>query len=235
MNRSSIEWTDYTWNPLTGCSRLCRNSEGKIHCYAYWMAQRLKGRYGYPKDEPFKVTYHPDRLREPSQVKAPSKIFTCSMGDLFDSNSRRGWIETIFAEMKRCPQHTFQVLTQCSEPLGFFVFPENCWVGVTVKRNNEAERIRDLMKVIGYPLRFVSFEPLLEDVYADLHGLDWVIIGAQTGTTEKTFEDAWVDRLVYEALVLEIPVFMKDNLKHHGYAGVNWFRQFPEKKEKKQR
>lgn len=232
MNRSRIEWTDYTWNPITGCSRLCKDSDGKIHCYAYWMAQRLKGRYGYPEDEPFRVTFHPDRLREPRSVKKPSKIFTCSMGELFDPKSRYGWIGMIFAEMKRSPQHTFQVLTQCAEVLWQFTFPENCWVGVTVKRNCEAERIKALLDAkfdFRAKVVFASFEPLLEDVYADLHGLDWIIIGAQTGTKKKTFQDSWVDRLVYEALVLEIPVFMKDNLKQQGYAGVNWFQDFPKK------
>lgn len=94
-----------------------------------------------------------------------------------------------------------------------------------------AERIKQLLDTkldLRAKLAFASFEPLLEDVYADLHGLDWIIIGAQTGTKKKTFEDSWVDRLVYEALVLEIPVFMKDNLKQQGYAGVNWFQDFPD-------
>ena len=77
-------------------------------------------------------------------------------------------------------------------------------------------------------IRFASFEPLLEDVYADLHALDWIIIGAQTGTTKKTFKDEWVDRLIYEALTLEIPIFMKDNLRKQGYKGKSWYQQFPE-------
>jgi len=221
MNRSKIEWTDYTWNPLTGCSRRCP------HCYAHKMAKRLRGRYGYPKDDPFQVTFHPDRLREPRSVKKSSKIFTCSMGELFDPKSRYGWIEMVFAEMKRSPQHTFQVLTQCAEVLRQFTFPENCWVGVTVTRNREAERIKQLLDSEA-TLKFASFEPLLEDLYVDLHALDWIIIGAQTGTKKKTFQDSWVDRLVYEALTLEIPIFMKDNLRKMGYEGKSWYQQFPD-------
>lgn len=224
MNRTKIEWTDYTWNPITGCSRRCP------HCYAWRMAKRLAGRYGYPKDDPFRVTFHPDRLKEPRSVKKPSKIFTCSMGELFDPKSRYGWIGIILAEMKRNPQHTFQILTQRAEVLWQFTFPENCWVGVTVTRNCEAERIAQLIDVKldhQVNLAFASFEPLFEDLHVDLHALDWIIIGAQTGTKKKTFEDSWVDRLVYEALTLEIPVFMKDNLKQQGYKGPSWYQDFP--------
>jgi protein gp37 len=224
MNRTAIEWTDYTWNPLTGCTRGCP------HCYARRMAQRLRGRYGYPKEDPFKVTFHPERLSEPRAVKKPAKIFTCSMGEPFDPTSRYGWIHMILAEMSRSPQHTFQILTQRAEALWQFTFPDNCWVGVTVKRNSEAERIKQLLdvKLEGRAkLVFASFEPILEDLHVDLHALDWIIIGAQTGTKKKTFEDSWIDRLVYEALVLEIPVFMKDNLWKQGYKGQNLYQQFP--------
>lgn len=224
MNRTNIEWTDYTWNPITGCSRRCP------HCYAWRMAKRLAGRYGYPKDDPFQVTFHPDRLKEPRSVKKPSKIFTCSMGEIFDQKSHYSWIELVFAEMKRNPQHIFQILTQCAEVLWQFSFPDNCHVGVTVTRNREAERIKHLLDTklnLRAKLVFTSFEPLLENVHADLHALDWIIIGAQTGTKKKTFEDSWVDQLVYEARILEIPVFMKDNLKKQGYKGPNWYQDFP--------
>lgn len=233
MNRTNIEWTDYTWNPITGCNRGCP------HCYARKIAYRLKGRYGYPEKNPFAVTFHPERLNEPSQVKKPSRIFTCSMGDFADKDSTYTWIGLMFAEMRRCPQHTFQLLTQCSEVLYQFCFPENCHVGVTVKRNHEAFRIRDVVRIkddlTQVPLVFASFEPLLEDLYVDLHGLDWIIIGAQTGTNKKTFEDSWVDRLVYEALTLEIPIFMKDNLRKQGYKGKSWYQQFPNSVSPKER
>jgi len=113
MTQTKIEWADMVWNPITGCSRA--GSPGCDHCYAKRMAYRLKGRYGYPKDDPFKVTFHPDRLDEPFHWKKPRRVFVCSMGDLFHEDVERQWVDRIFAVVSLCQQHTFQVLTKRPE------------------------------------------------------------------------------------------------------------------------
>lgn len=209
MNRTKIEWTDYSWNPITGCSRRCP------HCYAWAMSKRLRGRYGYPEDDPFKVTFHPDRLNAPYKLKKPSKIFVCSMGEIFDKESHYGWIELIFASIKRNPQHTFQILTQCSEPLDQFLFPENCWVGVTVKNDDEVYRIGELTLVEGesdHIVKFVSFEPLLERVVPWLQGIDWVIIGAKTGHKPFKPPKDWIQTIIDNARHFGCAIFLKENL-----------------------
>ena len=98
MNRTKIEWTDFTWNPVTGCDKRCTFGSDNVQCYAYKMAQRLRGRFGYPEDDPFKPTFHPNRLSEPREVKKPSKIFVCNMGELF---ANYGWVDKVFAEIEK--------------------------------------------------------------------------------------------------------------------------------------
>lgn len=206
MNRTQIEWTDMTWNPLTGCKNRCP------YCYARRMAYRQKGRNGYPSDDPFKPTFHPKRLHEPSNLQKPSKIFTCSMGDLFGEGSRYGWIGLIFAEMKRNPRHTFQVLTKRAEVLHQFQFPENLWVGISQDgRYTSAEAISHLAR-INATVKFISFEPLLGEFYPILDAIDWVIIGAQTGPGAVQPEKEWVESIIYLARDDDIPIFLKDNL-----------------------
>lgn len=220
MNRTSIEWTDYTWNPITGCSRLCD------YCYAKRIAVRLAGRFGYPKDDPFKVTFHPNRLSQPREVSKPSKIFTCSMGELFDPKSRYGWIGFIFAEMKRNPQHTFQVLTKRHEVLDQFEYPENLLLGVTVDgRGLDKNTAIDNLRFIECSnVKFVSFEPLLFEVAPDLKGIDWIIIGAKTGSKGWVPPKEWVETLTHIARLNNCAVFHKDNL------GYGWLKEFPKER-----
>lgn len=112
MNTTKIEWTERSWNPITGCSPV---SDGCRNCYARRMAKRLRGRAGYPSNDPFRVTFHPDRLEEPLRMRKPRKIFVCSMGDLFHPGVPDEWIDQVFAIMALCPNHTFQVLTKRAE------------------------------------------------------------------------------------------------------------------------
>jgi len=118
MNQTKIEWADATWNPVTGCTPV---SEGCEHCYAARMAKRLAGRFGYPKDDPFRVTFHPDRLEEPLHWRKPKKIFVCSMGDLFHEDVPNKWIVAVWSMMAIAPQHTYLILTKRPERMKEFL------------------------------------------------------------------------------------------------------------------
>lgn len=214
MIRSKIEWTDYTWNVLTGCTRLCRDESGRIYCYAYWMAQRLKGRFGYPEDEPFRLTFRPDRLHEPSRVKKPSKIFVCSMGELFDPNSSPVWVDSVLYEIRNNPHHTFQLLTKRPQVLDQFKFPPNLWLGVSQDGlHTSVSDIEHLWRTRA-ALKFISFEPLLGEVHPDLDKIDWIIIGAlRVGSKSVQPRKKWVKTLLKAARANDVPVFLKNNLK----------------------
>jgi len=167
MNHTGIEWAAYTWNPITGCSPI---SAGCEHCYARRMAYRLRGRCGYPGDDPFKPTFHPSRLDEPRKLKKPSLIFVCSMGDLFHCEVRYEWHLEIFQAMATAGHHHYLILTK--RPMLARVFFQTCedwhpaewpnvWLGVSVENRKAADlRIPRLLKlpVAG---RFVSIEPML--------------------------------------------------------------------------
>lgn len=168
---SKIEWTDSSWNPITGCSPI---SEGCDNCYAKRMALRLAGRCGYPKDYPFAVTFHERHMEDPLHWKKPRKIFVCSMGDLFHPEVPCDWIWWIFGTMLECPQHTFMVLTKRPGRAEKILremclasgrrLPENCWLGVTAENQRNAdERIPTLLDIPA-AVRFVSVEPMLGPV-----------------------------------------------------------------------
>jgi len=196
-------------------------------CFAYKMAQRLRGRYGYPEDNPFRVTFHPGRLKEPCEVKKPSKIFVGSMGEMFCGEVKYGWLGLVFCVMERCPQHTFQTLTKQPDSV-IPLLPENLWFGVSVTGLNDEWRIDRLLDIEA-TIRFISFEPLLGPVDLESHSLahvDWVIIGKLTGSKRVKLRDEWVDRVFEEARKHHIPVFMKNNLSHD-YKGLYWMQEFP--------
>ena len=218
MNRTKIEWCDYTWNPITGCSRGCS------YCYARRMAYRLKGRYGYPQDDPFKPTFHPGRLLEPLQLKKPSKIFTVSMGEFFGPEIPEVWQTLILDIIFHCPQHTFQILTKQPQNIPNWVeaeahWPSNIWLGVSVDgKNTYTERMLFDLYDVDFPhLKFVSFEPLLgpisETALEMLETVQWVIIGAQTGPSAKQPRTEWVNAIIEAADKFGIPVFIKWNLE----------------------
>lgn len=216
MNRTKIEWCDYTWNPITGCTRGCS------YCYARRMAYRLKGRCGYPKDEPFRPTFHGDRLLEPLQVKKPSKIFTVSMGEFFDPHIPELWRDLVYRVMFEAEQHTFMVLTKQPQ----FVrlneeeyVPPNLWAGISLDGQTtltsstyDLEDNAQAARVI-----FASCEPLLGPIeLPEYTSLQWLIIGAQTGPRAKQPRKEWVHSLLLQAENLDIPVFVKDNVDWKG-------------------
>jgi len=178
VQRTKIPWTDAVWNPITGCSPI---SPGCEHCYAKRMANRLRGRFGYPKQNPFAVTFHPDRLEEPLRWRKPRRIFVCSMGDIaheeiYESGRCEEWYEAIWRVMARCPQHTFMLLTKRPEGLhhaygdAFLAgcgadFPlPNVWVGVTAEDQEQADKRIPIILSIPAAVHFVSVEPMLSEI-----------------------------------------------------------------------
>lgn len=212
MNRSKIEWTDYTWNPITGCSHGCH------YCYARRMAQRHKGRHGYDALHPFKPTFHEDRLNEPYLRNKPSKIFTVSMGEMFGSDVPCGWVHKVMTVIRRNPRHTFQLLTKQPQNLHLGEpFPDNVWMGLTVDGTDEAcetDRKLNELRECSAKVKFISFEPLLGPVNPSLREIDWIIIGQMTGANRFKTPSSWVLYLEDRASLDHIPVFMKDNLGH---------------------
>jgi len=215
MNKTKIEWCDYTWNPVTGC----------LHGCPYCYARRIARRFGKPEDlsgcearleANFTPTFYPGRIEEPKKVKRPSRIFTVSMGDLFGGWVPAQWINTVLQTVRECPQHTFIFLSKNPARYEECEWPANCWVGVTVENSYAATRLVYIAKIKA-AVRFVSFEPLLGPVeisdLANLKDLHWVIIGAQTGPGAKPPAPGWVKKIIGQARAADIPIFLKNNLK----------------------
>ena len=218
MNKTKIEWTDYSWNPIVGCKHGC------WYCYAKKLTQRFKK--NFPNG--FEPTFHPERLKEPLELKKSSKIFVCSIADLFAPWTPNEWKVEVLKSIEMCPiKHTFQLLTKNPEDISDdHAFPDNIWLGVTVSTQEETWRIEELKKKLCNTL-FVSFEPLLGKIKPDLNGIQWVIIGKLTGSKRVKLQDEWVDTIFKEARHLGIPVFMKNNLISD-YHGLYWMQEFPE-------
>jgi len=183
------------------------------------MAYRLKGRCGYDKDNPFKPTFHGNRLLEPLKVKKPSKIFTVSMGEFFDPEVPDFWRDLVIRVILEAEQHTFQILTKQPIPYELeYEVPSNLWLGVSIDGTTPNEIDWDLEDLFNTPshVRFVSFEPLLGPVVFDSELVDWIIIGAQTGPNAKQPRKEWVDSILLEASATNTPVFVKNNIDWKG-------------------
>jgi len=195
MATSKIEWTESTWNPITGCTKL---SAGCKFCYAEVMARRLKA-MGQPKYlNGFKLTLHPETLNEPYAWKKPRMIFVNSMSDLFHKDVPVEYIQEIFKVIKDNPQHTFQVLTKRADILryydseGWLDWPHNLWMGVTVEDSTVTSRIDNLRKTKAR-VKFLSCEPLLSSLPdLNLDSIDWVIVGGESGRTPRPIKEEWV-------------------------------------------
>lgn len=169
MSKTKIEWADETWNVVTGCTKV---SEGCSNCYAERMSKRLAGRYGYPADEPFKVTLHPDKLNEPLKWKKPRRIFVNSMSDLFHEDVPFEFIRNLFSIMYRSSEHIFMILTKRPERMKRFIewfahkssYPreyKHVWLGVSVENQDAANSRLPILLQIAATVRFASLEPLL--------------------------------------------------------------------------
>lgn len=214
---TKIQWADETWNPVTGCTPI---SDGCKNCYAQRMAQRLKGRCGYPKENPFAITFHPDRLDQPQKWKKPRRIFICSMGDLFHEKISYRIVDNVIMAAEKAPQHTYMLLTKrpkrMREYLSGGALAKNIWLGVTVEdRKTMRERLPILTTTptANLGVRFVSFEPLLEHVDPKpwLLYIDWVIAGGETGPYARPADKTWIYYLMYrcKAREIKIPFFFK--------------------------
>jgi protein gp37 len=210
MSLSTIEWTEATWNPVTGCSKV---SAGCLHCYAERMAARLQamGQKNYRNG--FLVTCHPQMLELPKRWKKPRLIFVNSMGDLFHEQVPLAFVQQCFAVMRETPQHTYQLLTKRSrrlaEVVGDLVWPANLWMGVTVESQAEVKRIIDLRRVSA-AVRFLSIEPLLGPIKKlDLSGINWVIVGGESGPKARPMKEEWVVAIRDQCLQDGVAFFFK--------------------------
>lgn len=213
---SAIEWTESTWNPVTGCTKV---SAGCLNCYAERMAKRLKAMGQARYKNGFKVTLHPEALKEPYGWKKSRVVFVNSMSDLFHKDIPTDFIQKIFTVMNENPQHTFQILTKRSERLRKLApelcWPDNIWMGVTVEDNDNISRIDDL-RMVAAAVRFLSVEPLIGPVPdLDLEGIDWVIVGGESGPGARPMKEEWVFDIQEKCGVLNVPFFFKQ------WGGVN--------------
>lgn len=194
MSTTKIEWTDATWNPVTGCTK---TSEGCAHCYAEVMARRLKAMGTEKYKNGFKVTLHEDALNEPKKWHKPRNIFVCSMSDLFHKDVPFEFVDKVIQVIKDTPQHRYQLLTKRAERMKDYFMtrevPKNVWVGVTVEVQTSKSRIDALRTIKNAPIRFLSCEPLLEDLgELDLTGIDWIIVGGESGLQARPMKEEWV-------------------------------------------
>ena len=229
LGAKGIDWTDATWNPLTGCYHGCE------YCYARRMAERFGSKNHPPCDDvvaiwrgkplyvsrsfsppfpwKFAPTFYPQRLDEPRRRKKPTKIFVVSSGDLFGDWVPDNWIEEVIKVVHDCPQHTFQFLTQNPVRLIGYDWPDNCWVGATATNGASMPDVLSALALVDAEVRFISLEPLLGEVDTLWPHLEWLIIGPQSGPGGGQPERIWVQKLIEEARWHGIPVWLKGNLE----------------------
>lgn len=209
-SRSAIEWTEITWNPVTGCTKI---SHGCKHCYAERMSRRLRAMGAHKYREGFKVTVHPRTLEEPSKWHRPHLVFVNSMSDLFHKSVPTEFIRTVFEVMNRAPQHTFQVLTKRPGRVvqlhNRLAWTPNIWLGTSVESARWMDRLERLRET-GALVKFLSLEPLLGPLTdIPLHGIDWVIVGGESGPGARPMKAEWVREIRDNCLRHEVPFFFK--------------------------
>lgn len=208
--KSSIEWTEYTWNPVTGCTKA---SPGCLNCYAERMAKRLQA-MGLPNYRTgFRVALHEHVLSTPRAWKKPSIVFVNSMSDLFHEKVSLEFILKVFDVIRENPQHQFQILTKRAERLAeitsFIGWPDNVWMGVSVENNDYTNRI-DNLRMTGAFIKFLSIEPMLGPISnMDLNGIDWVIVGGESGPRARPIQYDWVAEVRDQCIKSEVPFFFK--------------------------
>lgn len=195
---SNIEWTDATWNPVRGCTKI---SPGCKNCYAETFAERWRGIPGHPFEQGFDLKLVPHKLNEPKKWKEPKKIFVNSMSDLFHKDIPFEYIQQVFEVMRETPHHIYQVLTKRPEIMRQFCqefYPEplqNVWLGTSVENSTYVLRA-DCLKNIPAAVRFLSIEPLLGEIdFIDLKGIDWVIVGGESGPKARPMHPDWVRKI----------------------------------------
>jgi len=207
--RSSIEWTEATWNPVTGCTKV---SPGCKRCYAERLARRLQ-KMGNPRyRNGFRLTLHPDLLDLPIRWRDSRMIFVCSMSDLFHEDVPESFIRAVFETMVRAEWHIFQVLTKrirrAADLAPALPWPPNVWMGTSIENQDYAWRA-DFLRRIPAAVRFVSVEPLLGPLELDLTGIHWVIVGGESGPGARPLDPAWVRGIRDRCLQAGVAFFFK--------------------------
>jgi protein gp37 len=209
---SAIEWTDATWNPVTGCTKI---SAGCENCYAARFSERFRGVRGHPFESGFDVTLRPERLGQPLEWKRPRMIFVNSMSDLFQKEIPKAFIAAVFDTMEQADWHVYQVLTKRSSLLQKFIndrygtrkAPPHMWFGVSVENQQATSRIAHLQKA-NARIRFLSVEPLIASVgKLDLRGIDWVIVGGESGPRARHMNPEWAIDVRNQCLTARVPFF----------------------------
>jgi protein gp37 len=207
---SAIEWTDATWNPVRGCTKV---SPGCKHCYAEVFSERFRGVPGHPFEQGFDLRLVPDALVLPAKWRAGRRIFVNSMSDLFHEDVPDPYIRRVFDVMAATPQHRFQVLTKRSARLASLgerlPIPPNVWLGVSVESADYTWRIADLRRVRAR-VRFLSIEPLLGPIgRLALRGIHWVIVGGESGHGARPLDPTWVRQIRDRCVAAGVPFFFK--------------------------
>ncbi len=208
--QSDIEWTEYTWNPITGCNKI---SPGCKHCYADRMAKRLKAMGITKYSNGFELTLHDSLVEEPLTWTQPRIVFVNSMSDLFHEDVPISFVLRVFEVMKQAEMHTFQVLTKRSERLAevsqLIDWPSNVWMGVSIENNDYVFRA-DHLRQTQAKTKFLSIEPLLGPITTlNLAEIDWVIVGGESGPKARPLKQEWVVQLRDQCLRENIPFFFK--------------------------
>lgn len=226
-SKSKIEWTESTWNPITGCTKV---SAGCKNCYAEVMAKRLKamGTSGY--ENGFELSLMPDRLNEPLNRKKPTVYFVNSMSDLFHEDVPRHYIQKVFDVIEKADWHTFQILTKRADRMESFFFgkraPKNAWLGVSVENKKHGVPRIDHLRRVDATIRFLSVEPLLEDVgQLNLENIHWVIVGGESGAKARPMNKEWAESIQLQCEVADVAFFFKQ-WGGWGADGVKRSKQF---------
>jgi len=211
MNKTKIEWTEQTWNPTTGCDKV---SAGCKNCYAENMAKRLQamGASGY--ENGFRLSLMEHRLEQPTKRKTATTYFVNSMSDMFHENIPFSYIDKIFNTIKKTPQHRYQILTKREKRLKKYFesrkVPKNVWLGVTVENITEGIPRIEKLTEIDAKIRFLSIEPLLEDLgNIDLKNIHWVIVGGESGNRARKMNESWVENIKNQCKKQDVAFFFK--------------------------
>jgi protein gp37 len=211
---TQIEWTDSTWNPVTGCTKV---TAGCDFCYAERFSERFRGVKGHPFENGFDLTLRPERLEQPLRWQQPRRIFVNSMSDLFHKEVPATFIDAVFDTMETASWHTYQVLTKRSSLMVRYLreryrdglAPRHIWLGVSIEDAKNAVRLNHL-KAARASIKFVSFEPLIGPVGpVDLKGIDWVIVGGESGPRSRPIDEAWVLEIRDQCKADKVAFFFK--------------------------
>jgi protein gp37 len=210
MTNTKIEWTEATWNPSVGCSKV---TAGCQHCYAESMAFRLQAMKVKGYENGFEFTLLPERLSQPYSIKKPTKFFVNSMSDLFHEKMPFEFLDSIFETIKNTPHHSYQILTKRETRLKRYfekrTVPENVWLGVTIEHAKTKSRV-EVLKTITAPIRFLSIEPLIGDIgEIDLTGIHWVIVGGESGVAARPMSEEWAINIQKQCASQNIAFFFK--------------------------